>query len=90
MKIEFVSYTGKPPCLCMGVLTLKIDGKISVFSNLMKTGGYCRQNGEEKMTAQGKWQLKDENLPLELLPYKRMILRVINKNVPQGCCGGCL
>ena len=25
--VKFVSYTGKYPCLCMGVLTLIIDNK---------------------------------------------------------------
>jgi len=25
-RVKFISYTGKWPCLCMGVLTLEIDG----------------------------------------------------------------
>lgn len=31
--IEFVSYTGEYPCLCMGVLTVKIDGKEYKFGH---------------------------------------------------------
>lgn len=29
--VQFVSYTGKYPCLCEGVLTLKIEGKDEMF-----------------------------------------------------------
>lgn len=25
--VKFISYTGKYPCLCSGILTLEIDGK---------------------------------------------------------------
>ena len=31
--IKFISYTGEYPCLCMGVLTLEIDGDIIKFGN---------------------------------------------------------
>ena len=33
MNIEFVSYTGKYPNLCNGILTLKIDNEIVKFGN---------------------------------------------------------
>lgn len=29
--VEFVDYNGKCPCLCMGTLTLNIDGKFVRF-----------------------------------------------------------
>lgn len=32
-RVEFVSYTGKWPCLCHGVLTLKIDGNTILFGH---------------------------------------------------------
>lgn len=38
MNIEFVSYTGKWPNLCSGVLTLRIDGKEVSFGH--KSGSY--------------------------------------------------
>lgn len=31
--IKFISYTGKYPNLCSGVLTLEIDGRIIKFGN---------------------------------------------------------
>ena len=33
MSVKFVSYTGKWPCLCMGVLTVKIDDKEYKFGH---------------------------------------------------------
>lgn len=38
MKIEFVEYTGKYPCLCSGILVLNIDGKEYVFGGKRKNG----------------------------------------------------
>ena len=31
--VKFISYTGKYPVLCCGVLTLEIDGEIVEFGN---------------------------------------------------------
>lgn len=31
--VEFISYTGKYPTLCSGILTLKIDGEEVTFGN---------------------------------------------------------
>lgn len=47
MKIEFVSYDGKYPCLCMGTLKVKIDGKEIIFSNSDKYWKYDKN--KEKM-----------------------------------------
>lgn len=33
LNVEFVSYTGKWPCLCNGVLTMKIFGRTYIFGN---------------------------------------------------------
>lgn len=32
-RVKFISYTGEWPCLCMGVLTLEIDGKEYKFGH---------------------------------------------------------
>lgn len=40
MNIKFISYTGKHPCLCSGVLTLNIDGKIVKFGHDMNDYNY--------------------------------------------------
>ena len=40
--IEFIEYTGKWPCLCMGVLTVKIDDKEYKFGH--EVGSYDFKN----------------------------------------------
>lgn len=36
-NVKFISYTGKYPCLCMGVLTLEIEGEKYKFGDI---GGF--------------------------------------------------
>ena len=53
-NVKFISYTGKYPCLCNGVLTLEIDGEVVKFGNDdysvdydNKTGQYSNGNYEK-------------------------------------------
>ena len=88
--VEFVSYDGKWPCLCFGTLIIKVDGKTYSFKNAMMSGGCICNDGEWNMWAeQGDWEISLEEFP-ELEPYKEEITRVVNENVEQGCCGGCI
>lgn len=87
-KIEFVSYTGKYPCLCHGVLILKIDGKLYKFENILISGGSTDWLSSTVTT--GKWEIKEEKLPEEIRPFLKQIADVVNANVEHGCCGGCL
>lgn len=91
-KIEFEDYTGKYPCLCMGVLTLRIDGEKFVASNLIRSGGSVGIDpcSSEEYVKEAEWDINDENLPAELKQYREQILAVINENIPHGCCGGCI
>ena len=97
-NVEFVSYSGKYPCLCMGVLTLKIDGEEVKFGNkyshknvdyptFWHSGGgidnnYCAYSGE--------WEIDVEELPEQYRKYATEIDDVFNENVEYGCCGGCI
>ena len=97
-NVEFVSYSGKYPCLCMGVLTLKIDGEEVKFGNkysnkdvdyptFWHSGGgidsnYCAYSGE--------WEIDVEELPEQYRKYATEIDDVFNENVEHGCCGGCI
>lgn len=46
-NIEFIDYDGSYPCLCMGTLKVKINGKQIIFSD---SGEYCYYDDEkEKM-----------------------------------------
>lgn len=88
--VEFVSYDGKYPCLCMGTLTIKVDGKAYRFNHAMISGGRVLRNEDWDMWAvQDDWEINLDEHP-ELEPYKEEITRVVNDNVEQGCCGGCI
>lgn len=98
--IEFVSYSGKYPNLCRGILVLKIDGKEVRFGNgkncefksFWESGGECGfTNGyEDSFVNEGEWVVNVNELPDEYRKYATEIDYVINQNVPYGCCGGCL
>lgn len=94
-NIEFVSYTGAYPCLCIGTLTLKIDGKEMSFKGAFHSGGTCYfdEDWNDHVT-EGKWEI-DFDYPeweeLNLTPEeKKEITFLFNANVEWGCCGGCL
>lgn len=88
--VKFISYDGEYPCLCMGTLCIEVNGKTYSFRNAMISGGSVMHNEDWDMWAeQGEWEIDLFEHP-ELEPYKEEITRVVNENVPQGCCGGCI
>ena len=88
-KVKFINYTGAYPNLCSGILTLEIDGKVVEFPKYcMNSGGYVSFDSDwHEIVEYGDWSV---DIPEEYLEYKEEILQVVNKNVPQGCCGGCV
>ena len=98
-KIKFVSYTGKYPCLCMGVLTLNIDGENKTFgtsyeydyNRFWDSGGYIRfdENWNEDV-GHGRWIINKDYLPDFLAPYSEVLDNIFNEHVLYGCCGGCV
>ena len=101
MDIEFVSYDGKWPNLCRGVLVLKIDGKETSFGPMYEegtnydsfwtSGGRCGfTNNGESYIDHDEWIISKSELPEFLQPYTQKITNIFNENVPYGCCGGCL
>ena len=102
-NVKFISYTGKYPSLCMGILTLEIDGKQYQFGNVWPqkeeifprfwlTGGDCgfKNNYTQSYVNEGEWQIDYTEIPEQLRKYAREIDEIFNLNVPYGCCGGCL
>ena len=88
--VEFVSYDGKYPCLCMGTLTIRVDGKTYKFEHAMISGGHiCRDDAWNMEAEEGDWEVNLREHP-ELEPYKEEITRLVNENVEHGCCGGCI
>ena len=82
------SYDGSYPCLCGGVLAVKI--KEIQYDMSINSGGSCHLNedtGEEVVTA-GLWSVNfPDNFPEK---YKDLVYEWVNDNVDYGCCGGCI
>lgn len=99
MEIEFVSYTGKYPNLCSGILTLLINGIPVTFGadvscdyySFWYSGGRCWLDDEwREHVDHDEWRIHEEDLPDCLRPYAKEIIELFNDNVDCGCCGGCI
>ena len=97
---RFVSYTGKSPNLCMGILTLSINGINKTFGmydgcdydKFWFSGGSTgfRNGYSDSYIKKGDWGIDEYRLPDELRPFATLLINLFNDNVPNGCCGGCL
>lgn len=97
--VKFISYTGKYPNLCSGVLTLDIDGERVTFGPSYKNpkpqydqfwesgGGLAN---DFCSCYHGPWKVDTKDLPKKFVKYADEIERVFNENVEYGCCGGCI
>lgn len=93
VNVEFISYDGAYPDLCSGKLIISINGIRHFISDGLNSSkevslsvipDYYADIHKEK----GKWWSVD--VPKELEQYKKEIEKVVNDNVQQGCCGGCI
>jgi len=102
-NVKFISYTGRYPNLCRGVLTLEINGKEYKFSSwssgegdtfprFWHSGGSCgfKHHYAQSFCTQDEWTIDVSKLPQELQKYASEIDEVFNSSVQFGCCGGCL
>lgn len=103
-NIEFVSYDGRFPCLCMGTLVLKIDGVEAKFhysfnnknkgeySDFWTSGGHVSFDEDwNEDVSTGEWSFSPTpSFPEELKAIGAELIAVFNENVPYGCCGGCV
>lgn len=86
--VEFVSYNGEYPNLCHGTLVVKIDGKqIEIPPYYIVSGGCVTYDNGDFDIEYGAWEV---DVPESLIEYQEEIERVMNENVPFGCCGGCI
>lgn len=91
--VKFISYTGKYPCLCHGILTLEIDGKKVQFgsdsmSSFWYSGGCI--SSDYGSVYRNEWVIEVSEIPYEYQKYAKEIDEVFNENVEWGCCGGCI
>ena len=98
-NVKFISYTGKYPCLCMGILTLEIEGEKYKFGDIggefdsfWSSGGSCgfTNNYADSYVNENEWIIDEEELPEKFRKYAKEIDEVFNENVTWGCCGGFL
>ena len=88
MKIK---YNGSYPNLCSGKLIVEVDDKVWHFPEFcLSSGGECyiESDGSE-CVEQGPWTIIDypKDFPENL---KEELTALVNKQVPWGCCGGCI
>ena len=91
-RVKFISYDGRYPNLCSGILILEADGKRYEFAphSLSSGGGTYFTNGyQDNYVEEGDWAISQ--FPVDFPPeLEDEAVRVLNDNVSQGCCGGCL
>lgn len=90
-SVELVSYDGEYPNLCRGNLVIKVAGKIWEFPNYcLSSGGSVTfdKDWSEDVTS-GEWTINDwpEGFPEQAKEY---VIDLVNKEIPWGCCGGCV
>jgi len=89
--ILFVSYDGGYPNLCSGTLVLFVLGKKVVFPDycLHSGGSVSFDKDWNEHVSSGEWSITEwpDNFPED---FKEEAVRVVNDNVPSGCCGGCV
>ena len=90
-NIEFVSYSGEFPTLCMGKLRISVDGEERVVDCTLLSGGgvYFKPDYSDVKVKKDPWRIDfyDDFFTEEEQEY---ILDLVNKNVEHGCCGGCI
>lgn len=90
--VKFVSYDGKFPRYCSGVLTIEVNNvECSLPKYSLISGGNVGfdANGDE-VVKHGAWRIDESQIPEDLRIYKDEILECINANLRPGCCGGCI
>lgn len=98
--IRFISYSGKYPNLCSGILTVEINGKTKTFGicdadypKFWVSGGQISfdKNWNENIT-KGNWELNanQNDYPKSIWKLMPQLIQLMNDNVQYGCCGGCV
>lgn len=87
--VEFISYDGRYPNLCSGILVLRIDGvehKLPRYCMVSNGSAYIDEQYNAHVLT-GRWSV---NLPDDLKRYQTEIEDCVNINVQHPCCGGCI
>lgn len=76
----------------MGTLVVEKDGKQYSMKHVLESDGSCGFNKDysESYINKGEWLIVERYLPKELQDNIEELTYLVNKNIPYGCCGGCL
>lgn len=86
--VEFISYDGAYPNLCSGTLVLKIKDQTVSWNHCLISGGCAGVDYNlNEFIENGEWSVR---VPDEFKKYENEITILVNKNISQGCCGGCI
>jgi len=87
VDIKFHSYNGEYPSLCKGTVKLLVEDEIREYDCLLISRGYVTAEGE---LVYMPWEIDEEELEEDIRRHASYIRDLVNKNIPWGCCGGCL
>ena len=85
--VKFISYDGAFPNLCSGELVLEINGVRRNDFELCSGGRVWFDDNWDDHVESGPWTVY---VPEDLEGLKEEITKVVNDNIPWGCCGGCV
>ena len=90
-KFTFVEYDEGFPALCKGNLKFKHQGILYVWSYCLISGGEVTfDDNDIEIIKKGSWKID----PPEGCEFTdsdiKLIEEMVNENVEQGCCGGCV
>lgn len=89
--IKFISYDGRYPNLCSGTLVVEMNGKRYEMKDVLVSGGRVWFDSDwDEHVEEGPWMTDYDRLPEELKEHIDYLEYLVNKNVPHGCCGGCV
>lgn len=96
VSVKRIEYDGAYPNLCSGTLKvvtsmgLPLVEKVWEFNRCLHSGGRVWFDGDWMEHVEcGPWDIDPwpEGFPEEL---KQAVVDMVNANIPQGCCGGCV
>jgi hypothetical protein len=92
-EINFISYDGRYPNLCSGVLTFSIDGEErKTTKSALRSGGNAGNWQDDFAGAfSGDWSLREDDPAFADFTQQDFdfLTAEVNAHVERGCCGGC-
>ena len=91
-KFTFVEYDGDFPNLCRGCLKFEHDGTLHAWHGCLCSGGMVSFSDDysESFVTNGPWTLEPPQSSEFSDDDHKLIEMMVNENVEQGCCGGCV